>query len=43
MGDARKYEFIPDNSFDVSVSFGVFVYFDSQDEVIAGLAAASNI
>lgn len=32
VGDARKYEFIPDNSFDVSVSFGVFVYFDSQDE-----------
>jgi len=32
VGDARSYPDVPDNSFDVSVSFGVFVYFDSLDE-----------
>lgn len=37
VGDARQYSDIPDNSFDVSVSFGVFVYFDSDDECRQGL------
>ena len=33
VGDARCYSQVPDSSFDVSVSFGVFVYFDSDAEV----------
>ena len=37
MGDARKYEHVPSNSYDVALSFGVFFYFDNVDEVL-GLA-----
>eukprot|EP00657_Telonema_sp_P-1_P011341 TRINITY_DN637_c0_g1_i1.p1 TRINITY_DN637_c0_g1~~TRINITY_DN637_c0_g1_i1.p1 ORF type:complete len:266 (-),score=51.52 TRINITY_DN637_c0_g1_i1:233-1030(-) len=37
LGDARSYPDIPDNSFEVSVSFGVFFYFDSQEECIGAL------
>lgn len=36
VGDARQYTDIPDDSFDVSVSFGVFFYFDGIEEVQAG-------
>ena len=42
MGDARECKNIPDNSFDISVSFGVFVYFDSLDEVSAQDVASSS-
>lgn len=33
VGDARRYPDVPSNTFDLSLSFGVFFYFDGDDDV----------
>jgi len=43
VGDARSYPDVPDDSFDVSVSFGVFVYFDSTDECRTALEELARV
>eukprot|EP00656_Telonema_subtile_P020871 TRINITY_DN2192_c0_g1_i2.p1 TRINITY_DN2192_c0_g1~~TRINITY_DN2192_c0_g1_i2.p1 ORF type:complete len:311 (+),score=57.84 TRINITY_DN2192_c0_g1_i2:127-1059(+) len=43
VGDARKYEHVPSNSYDVALSFGVFFYFDNVDEVRKGLRELARV
>lgn len=43
VGDARDYPQVASNSFDLSISFGVFFYFDSEEEVRKGLRELARV
>eukprot|EP00658_Telonema_sp_P-2_P079945 TRINITY_DN7869_c0_g1_i1.p1 TRINITY_DN7869_c0_g1~~TRINITY_DN7869_c0_g1_i1.p1 ORF type:complete len:351 (+),score=72.46 TRINITY_DN7869_c0_g1_i1:119-1171(+) len=43
VGDAREYKHVPSDSYDVALSFGVFFYFDGEQDVRQGLKELARV